>query len=67
VGDIIDHANKAAAVHLNAALSHIKTKAANSITVCIDCGDAIGAVRKKAAPYAMRCAECQGYYDKDKR
>lgn len=67
MGDIIDDASKIAAVHLNAALSHIKTQAANDITDCIDCGDPIGTDRKKAAPYAVRCAECQGYRDKDKR
>lgn len=67
MGDIIDDANKIAAVHLNAALSHIKTPAANDITDCIDCDDPIGALRKAAAPHAIRCAECQGYHDKDSR
>jgi phage/conjugal plasmid C-4 type zinc finger TraR family protein len=67
MGDIIDDANKIAAVHLNAALSHIKTQAANSVTVCIDCGDAIGAARKLAAPHAMRCVECADYHDKEAR
>lgn len=65
MGDIIDDANLIADVPLNAALSHIKTQAANSVTVCIDCGDAIGADRKRAAPYAMRCTECEGYFDKE--
>lgn len=67
MGDIIDDANKIADVHLGAALSHIKRCPANNITVCIDCGDDIGAVRKAAAPYAMRCAECQGFFDKESR
>ena len=67
MGDIIDDANKIAAVHLNAALSHIKTQAANSVTVCIDCGDDIEPERKAAAPHAMRCSECQGYFDKEVR
>lgn len=67
MGDIIDDANKTAAVHLNAALSHIKTRPANNVTVCVDCGDAIGAKRKQAAPYAVRCVECADYYDKETR
>lgn len=67
MGDIIDDGNRAAAVHLNAALSHIKRRAANNVTVCIDCGDDIGAVRKRAAPHTMRCAECQSYFDKESR
>lgn len=67
MGDIIDDANKIAAVHLNAALSHIKTAKANDITDCIDCGDSIGAARKSAAPHTMRCAECQPYFDKESR
>ena len=65
MGDIIDDANKIAAVYLNAALSHIKTQAANDVTICIDCGDLIGVARKAAAPYAIRCSECQSYYDKE--
>ncbi len=65
MGDIIDDANKIAAVHLNAALSHIKTLAANDVTVCIDCDDPIGIERKVAAPYATYCIECQEYH-KDK-
>ncbi len=67
MGDIIDDANKIADVHLGAALSHIKRRAANNIMVCIDCGDDIGAVRKAAAPHAIRCAECQGWHDKESR
>lgn len=62
MGDIIDDANKIAAVHLNAALSRIKTQAANDITDCIDCGDPIGTDRKKAAPHATYCVECQSYH-----
>lgn len=67
MGDIIDDANKIADVHLGAALSHIKRRAANNIMVCIDCSDDIGAVRKAAAPHAIRCAECQGWHDKESR
>jgi len=67
MGDIIDDANKTAAVYLNAALSHIKTPADNDITDCIDCDDPIGVARKSAAPHAVRCAECQSYYDKESR
>ncbi|WP_413190168.1 TraR/DksA C4-type zinc finger protein [Psychrobacter sp. AT9] len=67
MGDIIDDANKIAAVHLNAALSHIKTRPANSVTICIDCDDPIGKARKQAAPHALRCAECQDYFDKEYR
>jgi len=67
VGDIIDKANATATVYLNAALSHIKSKPANDVTVCIDCGDAIGNARKAAAPHATRCSECQGYNDKGLR
>jgi len=26
---------------------------------CVDCGDAIGEARKKAAPFATRCIQCQ--------
>lgn len=67
MGDIVDDANKAAAVHLNAALSRIEQAPANDVMVCIDCGDAIEPERKQAAPYTKRCIECQGYIDKDKR
>lgn len=67
MGDIIDDANKIAAVHLNAALSHIKTKAANDVMVCIDCDDEIGLARKAAAPHTMRCMECQEFFDKESR
>lgn len=67
MGDIIDDANKIAAVHLNAALSHIKTPAANNVTVCIDCDDPIGVARKSAAPHAIRCSDCQPYFDKESR
>ncbi|WP_199508605.1 MULTISPECIES: TraR/DksA C4-type zinc finger protein [unclassified Psychrobacter] len=67
MGDIIDDGNRAAAIHLDAALSQIKRPVANSATECIDCGDPIGAARKAAAPYATRCAECQGFYDKESR
>lgn len=67
MGDIIDDANKAAAVHLNAALSHIKRAPANDVRVCIDCADPIEPERKKAAPHTMHCIECQSYIDKDKR
>lgn len=28
-------------------------------TICIDCGEPIGAERKKAVPSAMRCIECE--------
>lgn len=67
MGDIIDDANKIAAVHLNAALSHIKTAKANGIADCIDCDDPIGVARKAAAPHAIRCVECQSYFDKESR
>lgn len=67
MGDIIDDANKTAAVYLSAALSHRKKPVANDITDCIDCGDPIGAKRKQAAPHTTYCIECQSYIDKDKR
>lgn len=67
MGDIIDDANKIANVHLKAALSRIKTPVANNVTDCIDCGDPIGDDRKRAAPYAQHCMECQRYIEADKR
>lgn len=67
MGDIVDDGNKAAAIHLNAALSRVKQRAANGVTVCIDCGDGVGVARKAAAPHAMRCMECQEFFDKESR
>ena len=34
-------------------------------TDCIDCGDDIPAARLKIFPYATRCAECQGYAERE--
>jgi len=31
--------------------------------VCHDCGDWIPDGRLRLYPFALRCAECQGYYD----
>lgn len=67
MGDIIDKANEVADVYLSAALSCHKTPAANDVVICIDCDDPIGSDRKIAAPHAIRCSECQSYYDKDKQ
>lgn len=30
---------------------------------CTDCGDWIEPARLKVFPYAVRCAECQGFYE----
>lgn len=30
---------------------------------CADCGDDIDPARLKIFPHALRCAECQGYYE----
>lgn len=62
MGNIIDDANKTAAVHLNAALSRIRRAMPNNINDCVDCGDPIGAKRKQAAPHATYCIECQQYH-----
>lgn len=35
-------------------------------TDCIDCGDDIPLARLKIFPYATRCAECQGYFERDR-
>lgn len=32
-------------------------------TDCVDCGDDIETARLKIFPYALRCAECQSYYE----
>lgn len=34
-----------------------------SRTECLDCGDDIDAARLKIFPFALRCAECQSYYE----
>lgn len=62
MGDIIDDANKTASIHLSAALSQIKPQKPNSVMDCIDCGDPIGTERKRAAPHAKYCIECQQYH-----
>jgi phage/conjugal plasmid C-4 type zinc finger TraR family protein len=33
-------------------------------TDCNDCGDDIPMARLKIFPYAVRCAECQGYFER---
>ena len=30
-------------------------------SICLDCGDPIGAARKKAVPSSTRCIDCQEY------
>ncbi|MBZ0164581.1 MAG: TraR/DksA C4-type zinc finger protein [Notoacmeibacter sp.] len=35
--------------------------------VCADCGEAIDAARRKAAPFATRCVGCQGAYESRSR
>jgi len=37
------------------------------IIMCIDCGEEIGAARKKAVPSATLCIECQEFKDEYKR
>lgn len=37
---------------------------ANDIVQCVDCGDDIGAERKKALPHAMRCVGCQWQWER---
>lgn len=32
-------------------------------TDCFECGDPISLARLKIFPYAVRCAECQSYYE----
>jgi RNA polymerase-binding transcription factor DksA len=32
-------------------------------TDCFECGDPISLARLKIFPYAVRCAECQGYFE----
>lgn len=32
-------------------------------TECVDCGDDIAPARLKIFPWALRCAECQTYYE----
>ena len=35
--------------------------------VCIDCGEEIGAARKKAVPSSILCIDCQEFKDEYKR
>ena len=34
---------------------------------CLDCGDAIESARLKAVPHAIRCAECQAFFEQSSR
>lgn len=57
--DIIDKANRKAQQNLDAALQKAALPKANAITECVDCGEPIGAKRKQAVPWAVRCVHCQ--------
>lgn len=34
---------------------------------CEDCGDGIPAERRRAAPFCIRCADCQGAHERSQR
>jgi len=36
-------------------------------TICVECGEEIGAARKKVVPSAMLCIDCQEFKDEYKR
>lgn len=36
-------------------------------TVCIECGDPISDERRRAAPFACRCADCQTLHEAEKK
>lgn len=62
--DAIDIASREAERANNEAIAAQQMIAAkalkpNSITNCIDCDDNISPERKQAAPWAIRCADCQ--------
>lgn len=63
VSDVIDTANAHYDIWLQA---HIKQQThSHAISIqsdcsdCIECGDDIGAVRRRALPHATRCIDCQ--------
>lgn len=35
----------------------------DGVRLCLDCGDEIPPLRLQARPEAVRCAECQGYWE----
>lgn len=35
-------------------------------TECMECGDEIAPARLKIFPYAIRCAECQGFFEQQR-
>lgn len=65
--DLIDRANAQAQSFLDSQLTQIRQitkQSPNDTDECIDCGEPIGAERKKILPYAVRCVGCQWQYER---
>lgn len=57
--DLVDLATVQAQRELDEQLARCGISTANDIADCVDCGEPIGAQRKAAVPYAVRCIDCQ--------
>lgn len=69
--DLIDRANAQAQSLLDSQLDsqlvqirQIVGQSPNDTDECIDCGQPIGAERKKILPYAVRCVGCQWQWER---
>ncbi|MCM2973469.1 TraR/DksA C4-type zinc finger protein [Larsenimonas suaedae] len=60
MADAADYATELNERHLAGALASRAHLAASHATECDDCGDDIPDARRKAAPFARTCIECQG-------
>lgn len=74
MADIADKAQELEDWHRDLALNAARRNAQIAATTrcrdeiaCEDCGEDIAPARLKALPFAVRCTECQGRYEKERR
>lgn len=63
--DDMDHAQQLTELHVAKALASHRaaTPTEPGADTCADCGDDIPEPRRKANPYATRCADCQAEHE----
>jgi phage/conjugal plasmid C-4 type zinc finger TraR family protein len=71
VSDVVDEAQAIEEAARERAIEAFRQRDAASVAFkpadCLDCGDEIGAERRKAVPHALRCTSCQAKHERVKR
>lgn len=68
MSDPLDFAEILAAAERDAGIARVQAAVAETGAAdCADCGDAIPDLRRAAVPFAVRCAGCQGLFERGRR